>query len=410
METLHGCCAGLDVHKETLQATVRRLRGHQLWSQTRQFATTTRELLSLSDWLGQEGVTHVVMESTGVYWKPVYHVLEGSFQLLLVNAQHVKQVPGRKTDVKDSQWLAELLQYGLLRGSFIPPQPIRELRDLTRHRAQLVAEKTRVANRLQKTLEDANIKLGSVASDILGVSGQAMLEEMMAGESDPGKLAELAQGRLRRKLPELRDALWGTVTEHHRFLLRVLYDGLRHVESLIARMEKRIEQVAGPFEEALQRLDEVPGVNRCVAQVLVAEVGVDMKVFPSAQHLASWAGLCPGNHRSAGKQKTGKTTKGSRWLRQGLLQGAWAAAHTKGSYLGAQYRRLAQRRGKKRALVAVAHSILLIAYELLRNPQARYNELGRDYFERQDPERLARQLVQRLERLGHKVSLEPIAA
>ena len=407
METLYPRCAGLDVHKKTVVVCVRCADGPgKPRQEVRTFGTMTADLLALSDWLAERGVTHAAMESTGVYWKPVYHVLEGRFAVVLVNAQHIKQVPGRKTDVKDCQWIAELLQHGLLKASFVPPPPIRELRDLTRQRAQLVGEKTAVANRIQKALEDANIKLAGVASDVLGASGRDMLEALCAGETDPVKLADLARKRLREKIPQLRLALAGRVTEHHRFLLRMHLDHLAHLEGLIGRLGARVEEVLAPFAEAAQRLTTIPGVNQRVADVVLAEIGTDMGQFPSAAHLASWAGLCPGNHESAGKRKTGRTTKGDRWLRTALVQAAWAASRTKGTYLQAQYHHLARRRGRKRALVAVAHTLLGIIYRVLKDGTT-YRELGPDYLDRQDPERLTRQLVKRLERLGHKVTLEP---
>ena len=406
MDILYPCCAGLDVHKDTVVVCLRRLDGGHLLKEVRTFGTMTRDLLALADWLAAEGVTHVAMESTGVYWKPIFNILGGQVEVLLVNAQHIKQVPGRKTDVKDCEWIAQLLQHGLLRASFVPPQPIRELRELTRQRTQLVGEKSAVANRLQKVLEDANIKLGSVASDVLGVSGRAMLEAIVAGEEDPEKLADLARRRLRSKIPELQLALQGRVTDHHRFLLRLLLEHVHHLEGLIGQLGTRIEAVLAPFAEAAARLDTIPGVDQRAAEVIVAEIGTDMGAFPTADHLASWAGMCPGNNESAGKRRTGKTTRGSRWLRTTLVQAAWAASHTKGTYLAAQYRRLAARRGKKRALVAVGHTILVIAYHLLKNGTT-YQEPGGDFFERLDPERLTRGLVRRLEKLGHEVTLKP---
>jgi transposase len=408
METIYASCAGLDVHKKTVEATVRRIEEGCVRVETRQFGTMTRDLLALSDWLVRERITHVAMESTGVFWKPIYNILEGQFEVVLVNAQHVKQVPGRKTDVSDSQWLAQLLQHGLLRGSFIPPRPLRELRDLTRQRGQLVAEQTRVANRLHKTLEDANIKLGSVASDILGVSGRQILRALIAGQGDPQELAEMAKRRLRGKIPELRLALQGQVTDHHRFMLRLLYQHLEHIEEAVEELDRRIEATTRPFEEEIARLDEIPGIDRRVAEVILAEIGPDMSVFPTAHHLASWAGVSPGNQESAGKRKTGKTTKGNRWLRQGLAQAAWAASHSKDSYLAAQFKRLASRRGRKRALIAVGHSILVIVYHLLEEGGS-YLDLGPDYFDRLAPQRLSRYLVRRLEKLGYRVVLEDAA-
>src|SRR5947209_4334028 len=299
MDTLYPCCAGLDVHKATVVACVRTATaGGKARREVRTFGTMTADLLALADWLAGAGVTHVAMESTGVYWKPVFHLLEGRFEILLVNAQHIKQVPGRKTDVKDCEWIAQLLQHGLLRASFVPPQPIRELRELTRQRTQLVGEKSAVANRIQKVLEDANIKLGSVASDVLGVSGRDMLEAIIAGEEAPEKLADLARRRLRSKIPELQLALQGRVTDHHRFLLRLLVEHVNHLESLIAQLGTRIEAVLVPFAEAAARLDTIPGVDRRAAEIIVAEIGTDMGAFPTADHLASWAGMCPGNNES----------------------------------------------------------------------------------------------------------------
>ena len=406
MDTLYPHCAGIDVHKQTVVVCVRHHDGHRpARQQIRTFPTHTQALLQLSDWLAQEGVTHVAMESTGVYWKPVYNLLEGHFQLLLVNAQHIKQVPGRKTDIKDCAWIAQLLQHGLLKASFVPPAPQRELRELTRQRVQLVNEQTSVANRIQKVLEDANIKLASVASDILGVSGRAMLEALIGGEENSEKLADLAQRRLRGKIPQLREALQGRVAEHHRFLLRLLLDHLDHLESLVGRLSVRIEEFLAAQGEVLERLTSIPGVKQRVAEVVLAEVGSDVERFPTVAHLASWAGLCPGNNESAGKRRSGKTTKGSQWLRATLVQAAWAAAHTKETYVAARYRRLAKRRGVKRALVAVAHTLLGIIYQVLK-VRAPYRELGADYYDRLEPERLKRQLVRRLEQLGHKVTLQ----
>ncbi len=410
MDPLLRCCAGLDVHKETVVACLRRLdpqgRAHQ---EVRTFGTMTCHLLALADWLAGAGATHVAMESTGVYWKPIFHLLEGRFQILLVNAQHIKQVPGRKTDVKDCEWIAQLLQHGLLRASFVPPAPIRALRDLTRQRTQLVQELATVANRIHKVLEDANIKLASVATDILGASGRDMLAALIDGQTDPEQLADLARRRLRGKIPALQLALQGRVTDHHRFLLRLHLDHVTHLEGLIGRLGARIGDVLAPFAEAAERLRTIPGVNQRVAEAVVAEVGTDMEQFPSADHLASWAGMCPGNDESAGKRRSGRATKGNRWLKRTLVQAAWAATHTKGTYLAAQYRRLARRRGAKRALVAVGHTLLVIIYHLLKRGPT-YTELGADFLDRLEPERLKRQLVRRLESLGHKVTLEPAPA
>ena len=408
MEIVYQACAGLDVHKATVVACVRRQRGTQrATSETRTFGTTTDELLALADWLGECGVTHVAMESTGVYWRPIWNLLEGLFELLLVNAQHIKQVPGRKTDVKDAEWIAQLLQHGLLHGSFVPPTPQRHLRELTRQRRQLIQTRASVVNRIQKVLEDANIKLASVATDVLGVSGRAMLEAMASGQDGPQQLAELARGKLRAKIPALRLALAGRVTEHHRFLLRLLLDELGQLEGLVTRVTERITEVLpAPFVEAVKQLATIPGIDHRAAENILAEIGVDMEQFPLAAQLASWTGMCPGNDESAGKRRSGKTTKGNRWLRATLVQVAWAASHTKDTYLSAQYRRLATRRGKKRALVALGHTILVIIHTMLRTGTT-YRELGGDYFDRLDQTRLTRSLVRRLERLGHKVTLAP---
>lgn len=407
MEVLHPCCAGLDVHQKTVVACVRRVTGGgRARQEVRTFGTTTPELLELADWLVAAGVTHAAMESTGVYWKPVFNLLEGRLTLLLVNAQHLKQVPGRKTDVKDCSWIAQLLQHGLLRASFVPSVPLRELRELTRQRAQVVAEKSMVANRLQKVLEDANLKLASVASDVLGKSGRAMLAAIVAGEGDPVVLAGLAQGRLKSKVAALRQALHGRVTEHHRFLLGLLLDHLDHLDQLIDKLTARVEEQMAPFAPALERLRTIPGIEQRTAQNVIAEIGPNMAQFPTATHLASWAGVCPGNHESAGKRRSGRTTHGNRWLRQALVQAAWAASHTKNTYLASRYRRLAARRGRKRALVALAHTLLVTIYSLLAR-QTNYQDLGAEYLDRLNPGRLTRYLVRRLETLGHHVHLEP---
>jgi transposase len=407
MDTLYPRCAGIAVHKGNVVVCVRCCDGPgQVFEEVRTFATVTRDLLALADWLAGQRVTHVAMESTGVYWQPVFNILEGGVHVVLVNAEHIKQVPGRKTDVKDCQWIAQLLQHGLLKASFVPPEPIRELRDLTRQRTQLIQERSAAANRIQKVLEGANIKLAGVASDVLGASGRDMLEALIAGETDPVKLADLARKRLREKIPALQLALEGRVTDHHRFLLRLHLDHVAHLEGLIGRLGAQIEESLAPFAEAAARLQTIPGVSQRVAETVLAEIGPDMGQFPSADHLASWAGMCPGNNESAGKRRSGKTTKGSRWLRQMLVQAAWAASHSKGTYLQAQYRRLARRRGKKRALVALGHTLLGIIYHVLKRG-ATYQELGPDFLDRLEPERLTRQLVKRLQALGHKVTLEP---
>ncbi len=406
MDVLHPCCAGLDVHKDTVVACVRRLdRAGHARKTVQTFATTTAALLGLLDWLLAEGVTHVAMESTGVYWKPLFNLLEGPLQLMLVNAHHLRKVPGRKTDVQDAEWIAELLQHGLLRASFVPPAPIRELRDLTRQRTQLLAEKAAAANRIQKVLEDANIKLASVATDVLGQSGRDMLRALIAGQTDVEALADLARRRLRAKIPALRLALSGRVTEHHRFMLQLHLDHIDQLERMIDRLTQRVEEQLAPFAETLKRLQTIPGISERTAQTLAAEIGLDMTPFPSADQLVSWAGMCPGQEQSAGKRRSGRCPAGNRWLKQALVQAGWAASRTKDSYLRAQYHRLARRRGKKRAVIAVGHSLLRIVYHLLKQGTT-YQDLGPDYLEQREKGRLTRQLVRRLESLGHKVTLE----
>ena len=407
METLHRCCCGLDVHKDSVVACVRRVRDDgRVDEQVRTFATTTRGILELGDWLAGAGVTVAAMESTGVYWKPLWNLLEGRLELMLVNARDVRQVPGRKTDVKDCQWIAQLLSCGLLRPSFVPPRPQRELRDLTRQRAALVQDKARVANRVQKTLEDANVKLGSVASDVLGASGRDMIRALVEGKLSPREMAELARFRLRAKIPRLAEALSGGVREHHRFMLRMLMQQVEHLERQVEAFDRRIEEVMSPLEKAaVARLDEIPGFDRRAAQNVVAEIGADMTRFPSPGHLASWAGLCPGNNQSAGRRRSGRVTEGNRWLKRTLTQCAWAASRTRGSYFAAQHRRIAGRRGAKRATLAVAHSQLRVCWEML-SKDAPYHDLGRDYFDRLNADRLKRNLVSRLERLGYRVALQ----
>lgn len=378
MDVLHACCAGLDVHKKTVVACVRRVDpAGKVFKIVKTFATMTADLLDLSDWLAVQAVKVIAMESTGSYWKPVFNLLESRFEVVLVNAHHIKQVPGRKTDVRDSEWIAQLLQHGLLRPSFIPPRPTRELRDLTRQRTQLINEKTAVINRIQKVLEDANIKLGSVASNPLGVSGRLMIEAIIRGEYDPVKLADLARRRLRKKLPQLQQALRGSVTEHHRFLLQTQMDHLNHLERLIGRYNERIEEALAPFAAILARLVKIPGVDFRVAEVVVAEIGLDMGRFPTAGHLSSWAGLASGNHESAGKRRSGQTTPGNTWLKTALVQAAWAAFRAKKTHLSRKFRRIAGSRGKKRAAVAVAHTILVIIYHLLKEG-TEYQEIAED--------------------------------
>jgi transposase len=409
MDTIFPKVAGLDVHLKTIKCAVRcRQETGKLFKEVRSFGTMTRNLRALADYLQSLGVTHVALEATGVLWKPVWNILEGRFTLLLVNPRHLKKVPGRKSDVTDAEWSAELLQHGLLRASFVPPRPVREMRDLTRHRAQLAAEHTRVANRVHKLLEDANIKLGAVASDVLGKSGRDMLRAMLGGEQDPGRLAELAVGQLRKKVPELRLALEGNFTEHHRFMLRRLLSHVNYLEEQTQKFDRPIAQKLDQLLPVVKqhRVDAIPGVNRTTLANVMAEIGADMEVFPDEHHLSSWTGICPGNEESAGKRLRSRTRKGNRWLRRALAEAAWAASHSKGSYLAAQYRRLAARRGKKRALLAVGHSILVIIYQLLKH-DVEYHDLGAEFFDRLEPERLRRYLVKRLQRLGYDVTLKP---
>ena len=409
MEQLIERCAGLDVHKQTVTAcvrvpgTARRRESH-----VRRFGTTSADLLALRDWLDAHGVTHVAMESTGVYWKPVYYILEERFTCLLVNAAHIKRVPGRKTDVQDSEWIAQLLEHGLLRGSFVPPAPIRELRDLTRYRKVLIEERTREVNRLHKVLEDAGIKLASVATDILGVSGRAMLEALVQGTTDPEVLANLAQKRLRAKIPALRQALTGRFRPHHAFLVSQILAHLDHLGAATATVSTRVAALIVPFADELARLDTIPGVNRRTAEVLIAELGVDMRVFPSPRHLASWVALCPGQHESAGKQQSGKTRQGNRWLRAALTEAALSAIRSSKTTFAARYHRLQRHRGHKKAVIAVAHSLVVTVYHLLARQTIYREASGADA----DPRHVAqatRRAVQVLERHGYRVTLEPAA-
>lgn len=443
MEVLYPRCAGLDVHKKTVVACriVTPANGHKE-QEIRTFGTMTADLLHLSDWLHEWECTHVAMESTGEYWRPIWNILEGHFELLLVNARHVKAVPGRKTDVKDAEWLADLLRHGLLRSSFVPPRPQRELRDLTRQRSTLIRERAAVVNRVQKVLEDANIKLAGVATDVAGVSGRAILEALVQGQADPAVMAELSRGRLRKKRVELEQALAGRVRDHHRFLLA---NHLAHIDFLDEQLERFNQEIATRIQrpdpppagsgsaespapnapegapestaeaappespltraEAVQLLDSIPGLNERGAEAIIAEIGIDMSRFGAAHRLAAWAGVAPGNHESAGKHYSGKTTPGNRALRRVLIQAAHAAARKKDCYLSAQYHRLGARRGKKRAIVAVAHSILVIIYHVLSRREA-YHELGGSYFDEQKRQAVTNRLTRRLEKLGYQVTLK----
>lgn len=445
MEIIYERCAGLDVHKKTVVACrMRTGEAGQVEQETQTFGTKTVELLGLVDWLSEWEVSHVALESTGDYWKPVYNLLEGNFEVVLVNAKHVHNVPGRKTDVSDGAWLTELMRYGLLRGSFIPPQPQRDLRDLTRYRSQLVRERSRLVNRIQKGLEGANIKLASVATDILGKSGRAMLAALAAGQTDAAELAEMAKGKLRKKIPELEKALSGLVRPHHRFLLSQQLSHLDFLDEQIEAISQEIErQMTDPeldrpaaepqpqtidpttgevkaaetepngpqplsFSQAVALLDTIPGVNQRTAEIIVAELGTDMSRFPTAKHAAAWAGVAPGNNESAGKRYSGKTRDGNQALQDALSEAAWAATRTKETYLSALYHRLAGRRGKKRAIVAVAHSILVSSYYMLSRHEP-YHDLGGTYFDERKQASVINRLLQRLEKLGFSVTIEPTA-
>jgi len=409
MEVLYPRCAGIDVHKETVVVCVLTpgpsANPHK---EIRQFGTTTGELRKLAEWLKQEGVTYAAMESTGVYWKPVFNILESSCELILVNARHIRQVPGRKTDKADCAWLASLLRHGLLEASFVPPLEVRELRDLCRMRTTLVRECVQVGNRIRKVLEDANVKLDSVVSNTLGVSGRLMIQSLIEGEQHPAVLAELARGRLRSKLAELTAALEGQVRPHHRFLLRQWTGLLASLEQHIVEVEQEIERHMPPFEWAAALLVPMPGLDRTAACALIGEIGVDMTRFPSARHLASWAGLCPGNNTSAGKSRSGKSHRGNPWIKGLMTEIAWAAARTKGCYPATLYKRIAVHRGKKRALVAVANSQLQVVWHILTHRQP-YRDLGPDHFDRTNRLGLTQSLVRRLQKLGHTVTLNSAA-
>ena len=407
MEVMLERCCGIDVHKSKLTACLLVGKPHGEVKKTiRTFSTMTNDLLILKDWLEAERCTHIAIESTGVYWKPVFNILEDSLTVILANAREIKNVPGRKTDVKDCEWIADLLRFGLIRASFIPPKPIRELRDLTRYRTKLIQEMTSEKNRVQKVLEDANIKLSCVATDIFGVSGKEMINALLQANSTPEEIAELAKGRLRKKIPELVEALRGNVSDHHRYLIEM---SLRHLESLgelIEDLDERIDKAMEPYREEQKLLMSITGVEKKSAESVIAEIGVDMGQFPSEAHLASWAGVCPGNNASAGKRKSGKTTKGDTWLERTLIQAAYAASKAKNTYLKDKYHRIAARRGKKRAAVAIAHKIISFAYRILlyRVP---YRDLGEDYLDKLNKEVLEKRLVKRLELLGNKVIIEP---
>jgi len=416
MDVLVSRCAALDVHKDTVMAAVRTPgKGRARRQVVREFRTFTNDLVALRDWLVEERVAQVALEATGVYWKPVWHVLEeaASFELLLVNPHHSKNLPGRKTDVKDAEWLAQLLECGLLRGSFVPPKAVAQLRDLTRYRTKLLQERTREVQRLQKLLEDAGIKLDSVVTDVMGKSAREMIEALIAGERDPLVLADMARTRMRPKIGELQQALVGRFDEHHALMARLHLDHIDQLNVTADRLDAEVDRLMAPFAEPATRLMTVPGIGKRSAEAIVSEIGVDMTRFPTAQHLASWVGLCPGHDESAGKRRSGRARKGNGALRSAMCEAAWAASHTRDTYLSAQYRRFKRRFGTKsegKAIFAVAHTMIVIVWHILASDTATYEELGADYFERRnDAAARQRYLIRELERLGNKVSLEPAA-
>ena len=410
MEVLHAHCAGLDIHKETVVACVRHMTGAKVKTEVRTFATMTGTLLDLSAWLATEQITHIAMEATGVYWKPVWHILsDGEFELILANAAHVKNVPGRKTDVKDAEWLADLMAHGLIRPSFVPDEPTQQMRDLLRTRKQLVRERSSHTQRIQKTLEDANIKLDCVVTDILGLSGRRILEALVKGETVPQALATLAHRRIHASTEELEAALRGRVTTHHRFLVKLHLDQIDAIDAAIQSIDKEVDGNIEPFRAAAELLTEIPGISQLAARVVLSEIGLDMSRFETSGHLISWAGLCPRSDESAGKRRSTRMKKGAPWLKTILVQCAWAAARTKGSYFQAQYHRLRSRRGSKKAVCAVAASLLTTVYHMLKNGTC-YQDLGASHFDQQDKDRHIKRLVSRLENLGVEVKIIQKAA
>ncbi|MGE5576459.1 MAG: IS110 family transposase [Syntrophothermus sp.] len=402
MEVMHERCCGLDVHKKSVTACIISPEGRQIQT----FGTMTKDLLDLADWITSKGCTHVAMESTGIYWKPIYNLLEDQeIEVLVVNAQHIKAVPGRKTDVKDAEWIAMLLRHGLLRGSYIPDRSQRELRELTRYRRSLIEERAREVSRIQKVLEGGNIKLGDVATDVLGKSGREMLKAIISGKTNTNELTDMARGKLKKKREHLKQALDGLLGEHQRMMLATQLRHIEYLEQEIERLHTEIEKRMRPFELSIQAIDEIPGIGREAAEEILAEIGSDMDRFPNAAHISSWAGLCPGNNESAGKRKTGKTRKGNPHLRASLVRAARSAARTKGSYLSSLYNRLAGRRGGNRAAVAVAHALLVIIYHMLKKGTA-YEDLGPNHFDQINKEAAVRRSVKHLETLGYKVILE----
>ena len=410
MEVLHAHCAGLDVHKESVVACVRHMANSKVTTVVKTFKTTTQELMALSNWLSAEGATHIAMEATGVYWKPVWHILsDGEFELILANAAHVKNVPGRKTDVNDATWLADLMAHGLIRASFVPDEPTQQMRDLLRTRKQMVRERSSHTQRIQKTLEDANIKLDSVVTDILGLSGRRIIEALIAGQTMPQALASLAHRRIHASADELEASLRGRVTKHHRFLLKLHLDQIDAFDATIAAIDKEVDGNVEPFRVAIEMLSAIPGVGELSATVIVSEMGIDMSRFETAGHLISWAGLCPKNDQSAGKRRSTRMKKGAPWLKSTLIQCAWCASRTKNSYLQAQYLRLRSRRGAKKAVCAVAASILTAAYHMLKNGTV-YQDLGASYFDNRAKDKQALRLISRLKNLGFEVQIKPLAA
>jgi transposase len=410
MELLHPHCAGLDVHKESVVACIRHMVDGKVTTRVQTFQTTTQGLMALLDWLAAEGCTHIAMEATGVYWKPVWHILsDGEFELTLANAAHVKNVPGRKTDVNDATWLADLMAHGLIRPSFVPDEPTQQMRDLLRTRKQFVRERSTHTQRIQKTLEDANIKLDSVITDIVGLSGRRMIEALIAGQTDPQDLAALAHGRIHATKEELEAALRGRVRGHHRFMLRLHLNHLQAVEEAIASIDQEVSAQLEPFRLAVEMLTTIPGISSLAAEVMVSEIGIDMSRFKTEGHLISWAGLCPKNDESAGKRRSNRMKKGAPWLKTTLIQCAWAASRTKGSYLQAQYLRIRSRRGPKKAIGAVAASILTAAYHMLKNGTL-YQDLGASHFDNRDKGKQVLRLVNRLQNLGFAVQITSMAA
>ena len=410
MELLHPHCAGLDLHKETVVACIRHMADGKVTTEVKSFLTTTQGLMELSDWLSTQGVTHIAMEATGVYWKPVWHILsDGEFELVLANAAHVKNLPGRKTDVNDAMWLTDLMAHGLIRTSFVPGEPTQQMRDLLRTRKQMVRERSSHVQRIQKTLEDANIKLDSVITDIVGLSGRRMIEAMIAGQTDPETLASLAHRRILATAAELEAALRGRVTAHHRFMLQLHLDHLDAVNAAIARIDKEVDGHVEPFRVAIEMLITIPGVSSLAAEVMVSEIGIDMSRFKTEGHLISWAGLCPKNDESAGKRRSNRMKKGAPWLKTTLIQCAWAASRSKGSYLQAQYLRIRSRRGPKKAIGAVAASMLTAAYHMLKDGTL-YQDLGASHFDNHDKGKQATRLVNRLQSLGFTVQITSMAA